>query len=173
MRGVSNPHQPGRFLLLVSCWCYSSMMTQVRVERRADIRVKTPLVSTSFLAQHVDMHLTSLPAEIRMLIYRMVLCTPDSLIVWVDPSGVGRVCARNLPALAKTTYYFSWSEGASMMDYNQLKYVCRQLYQETRGLECRYNHVSITRNGASSRSQQRRYRHRRCRRGRSGRHHFW
>jgi hypothetical protein len=30
------------------------------------------------------------------------------------------------------------------MDFNQMKYVGRQLYKETRGLEYRYSHISIT-----------------------------
>jgi hypothetical protein len=97
------------------------------------------------------MQLTTLPAEIRNQIYSIVLSTHSPLILWVDPVGISRTCTRHSRARARVTYQFSLYGSGSALDFNQLKYVSRMLYQETRGLERCYNEVSTL----ASRSPQR------------------
>jgi hypothetical protein len=89
------------------------------------------------------MPLTTLPAEIRNEIYSIVLSTNKPLIYWVDPVGVSRICTRRSCARARLTYQFSLHRSGSVLDFNQLKYVSRMLYRETRGLERCYNEVSV------------------------------
>ncbi|KAH7061000.1 hypothetical protein BKA63DRAFT_226617 [Paraphoma chrysanthemicola] len=98
------------------------------------------------------MCLTILPAEIRNEIYSIVLCTARPLVVWVDPAGVSRICIRRSRAQARLVYHFSLHSCGSTIEFNQLKYVSRMLYKETRGLERRYNEIPAA---ASSRSRQR------------------
>jgi hypothetical protein len=97
------------------------------------------------------MRLTTLPAEIRNEIYSFVLSTHSPLIYWVDPVGVSRICARHSRARARLTYQFSLHGSGSALDFNQLKYVSRMLYKETRGLERCYNEVSAVASRSSRR----------------------
>jgi hypothetical protein len=90
----------------------------------------------------VAMLLTELPAEIRNEIYSRVLYAPSPLVIWVDPAGVSRICDQRKRAWARLAYQFSVVGSGSTSDFNQLKYVSRMLYKETRGLERRYNKVS-------------------------------
>jgi hypothetical protein len=87
------------------------------------------------------MNLTTLPAEIRNEIYSIVLSTSRPLVVWVDPAGVSRICIRHSRACAKFAYGFQLHSTCSEIEFNQLKYVSRMLYNETRGLERRYNWI--------------------------------
>lgn len=90
------------------------------------------------------MPLTVLPAEIRNKIYSMVLSEPEPLVLWMDPAGIPRVCRRHSRARPTLTYLFSQRTSGSAVEFNQLKYVSRMLFMETRGLERRYNTISAT-----------------------------
>jgi hypothetical protein len=97
------------------------------------------------------MRLTTLPPEIRNEIYSIVLSTHSPLIYWVDPVGVSRICTRHSHARARLIYQFSLHGSGSTLDFNQLKYVSRMLYKETRGLERCYNEVSTEASRSSRR----------------------
>jgi hypothetical protein len=97
------------------------------------------------------MRLIALPAEIRNQIYSIVLFTARPLVIWVDPAGVSRICIRNSRALARLAYQFSLHDTGSAIDFNQLKYVCHLLYEETRGLERRYNDITAVASRSSRR----------------------
>jgi hypothetical protein len=91
------------------------------------------------------LQLTSLPGEIRNAIYKIVLSSPEPLIIWVDPAGARRICRQQSRGLSSLTYLFSSYTGGSKIEFNQLKYVSRMFYAETHGLECRYNAIVVQR----------------------------
>jgi hypothetical protein len=87
--------------------------------------------------------LTQLPPEVRNIIYRMVL-SEKGLTVWIDPVGISRICIGPLPKRASFVYLFTQYHSSSTLGFNQLKFVNRMFYRETRGLECRINAIQGT-----------------------------
>ncbi|KAF2001340.1 hypothetical protein P154DRAFT_596469 [Amniculicola lignicola CBS 123094] len=98
--------------------------------------------------------LLKLPAEIRNPIFRDVLTAPPISILQCDSTtnlDRGRLTAyaTTLPGPAGKR-----ASPDTIREFNQLKYVCRQLYTETVNLELQFNELYITRfnefNGQSS-----------------------
>jgi hypothetical protein len=80
----------------------------------------------------------ALPGEIRNMIYRLVLTSETPLHI-VTPSVVSRpmLCAAHIDQIDVPK------------DFNQLKFVCRQLYTETADLELKFNKkLEIKKNSA-------------------------
>ncbi|KAF1831075.1 hypothetical protein BDW02DRAFT_70361 [Decorospora gaudefroyi] len=73
-----------------------------------------------------------LPAELRNRIYELVLTSTEKRLRFADDGPCGK------PRIYEPFPRFS------KRDFNQLKYVCRELYQETAGLEAKFNILEIT-----------------------------
>ncbi|KAF2740049.1 hypothetical protein EJ04DRAFT_508462 [Polyplosphaeria fusca] len=84
-------------------------------------------------------HLLALPRELRDRIYENVLTDDDGLIC------VATVAGANTGKEPSTQFQFlSHTDDESKQGSNQLRYVCRQLHQETCGLALGYNNLIFT-----------------------------
>jgi hypothetical protein len=94
-----------------------------------------------------------LPRELRDQIYKDVLYNSNGILYKPGKNGGDRLCARPSKLPSRKTR-FAWPRRASFAgihasnrkhrrDVNQLKYVCRQLYNETKGLIVRQNLVYL------------------------------
>jgi hypothetical protein len=101
--------------------------------------MQTRIISTALKQSGPALHtdhspFLNLPGELRNAIYELVLHEPDGL-QYVD-------CASNKPILK--------TRDRPATSSNQLKFVNRQLYQETPGLELLHNVVALVPDSASS-----------------------
>ncbi|KAF2829481.1 hypothetical protein CC86DRAFT_454078 [Ophiobolus disseminans] len=80
-------------------------------------------------SQPSSSRLLHLPGELRNRIYTYTL-TSERLLVYVKPDGP----KKGSLAVANT---------GTNIDFNQVKYVCRQLYYDTAGLELKYSSVAF------------------------------
>jgi hypothetical protein len=100
--------------------------------------------------------LERLPRELRDQIYALVLTAPGDLDLRTGNNGVGRICDRTLhhprpsapsirfpmwTVLGNITSAHMWlrEDARDCLSFNQIQYVSRVFFQETHGLEFRYN----------------------------------
>jgi hypothetical protein len=79
--------------------------------------------------------LMGLPAELRNKIYELVLTAPDGLRIWSAPNSSGRSRSRPKPRLVEHCNQDH--------DFNQLKFVSRQIYKECAGLEVKFKNITF------------------------------
>jgi hypothetical protein len=102
--------------------------------------------------------LEKLPRELRDHIYALALTAPQDLILRTEKNGVGLICDRmmNHPRpFARSSRLSKWTvlgiittahrwlqkDAPDCVSFNQIQYVSRLFFQETHGLEFRYNIV--------------------------------
>lgn len=97
----------------------------------------------------VSSPLFRLPRELRDQIYQYALYNANGLLYQTCSDGVGRLCRRPRASSIRTAI-ITWLHRCSFrqmgrkykghaIENNQLKYVCRRLYDETKGLDLHYN----------------------------------
>jgi hypothetical protein len=91
-----------------------------------------------------------LPRELRDQIYMEVLFHPNGLVYKPGKGGVSSLCSRPSKSLSPKAWLRRALSAKILArskkhrpDANQLKYVCRQLYNETKGLVVRRNVVHL------------------------------
>ncbi|KAH8727418.1 hypothetical protein GQ44DRAFT_770438 [Phaeosphaeriaceae sp. PMI808] len=100
--------------------------------------------SAGVLGETTMSYLFWLPQELRDQIYTYVLYDANGLLYKLGRDGIGRLCVRSLK-LPSRKNILGWLRRAShgrtfarqrihQREINQLKYVCRRLYNETKGL---------------------------------------
>lgn len=97
--------------------------------------------------------LLRLPRELRDQIYLTVLYDADGLLYKQDKNGINRLCRRSthrsshkriLVSLRRALLRRTFSRSRThRSDINQLKYVCKQLYKETKGLALPQNRIIL------------------------------
>lgn len=95
--------------------------------------------------------LLTLPAEIRNRIYQYALSNKQlSLVLPLGWVMFGEPIPPTHAKLAIHRPIFIDADSVEIMEFNQLKFVCRQLYAEAAGLELKYNDIAITQHYWSS-----------------------
>ncbi|KAL5402568.1 hypothetical protein PMIN03_010566 [Paraphaeosphaeria minitans] len=94
-----------------------------------------------------------LPRELRDEVYLTVLYDADGLIYKTDRDGIARLCRRSAPRSSHKRIFASLRKAFSRRAFprsrnhrseiNQLKYVCKQLYKETKGLALPQNRIIL------------------------------
>ncbi|KAF9730304.1 hypothetical protein PMIN01_12237 [Paraphaeosphaeria minitans] len=97
--------------------------------------------------------LLRLPQELRDQIYLTILYDADGLLYKQDKDGINRLCRRSthrssrksiLAALRRALLRRAFPRSRThRSEINQLKYVCKQLYKETKGLALPQNRVIL------------------------------
>jgi hypothetical protein len=116
-------------------------------------------------------YLEKLPRELRDHIYAFTLTASKDLIFRTGKNGVGRICDRMLDrprpfapsirfpmstVLDNITSAHSWlqEDARDCLSFNQIQYVSRGFFQETHGLEFRYN-IIVFEDGKGQPAEQR------------------
>lgn len=97
--------------------------------------------------------LLRLPRELRDQIYMCALYEADGLIYTENRNGIASLCRRSSKLSARRTFLALLRKGLfhqanvrrklCRSEVNQLKYVCKQLYRETKGIALPQNHVIL------------------------------
>jgi hypothetical protein len=112
---------------------YSRLLYQEGIEDRVNV--------TTTQRINIVQQLTTLPGEVRNIIYQYVLSEKGGLMVWIDPACTRRLCRQHVRERAAFAYFFSNHTDRSTIDFNQLQYVNRLFWAETHGIERQYNKV--------------------------------
>jgi hypothetical protein len=103
-----------------------------------------------------------LPRELRDQIYEYALYEPQGIIYLTTEKGSGKFYRRTITrprkhfinSLLRRSSHLTFVEGPHGVENNQLKYVCRRLYYETRMMDLRCNYIVFRDSPSSNAVQQ-------------------